>query len=708
MRRRQPHNRSLPTGTAATGLLVLTLLAGCTGGETGLLDPEGARTVQQALVVSEPVPLAQSGPQAVSGAIAADSVAWVSLPPGTVPDGEWVSVNHRGTGAGRTAFLINGGIDPIAIPAAVGDTLDIVIQRVSLPPLQFFIVVPPWIPPIIVRTDPPKRKIDVPLTFAPYVVFSEPMDERTITTASVQLLRGGQAVAGSVTLAADGIRAYFEPDDRLRDTTEYVLRVTTDVADRAGDQLEAALEIEFTTELGPPPVAAVSVRPDTATIVRVSSLEMAAIVTDSTGTVLTGREVTWSSSDETVAYVASNGVVAAIGGWQGPRRTVTITATVEGVSGRAEITVGPIAFASVTAGIYHTCALTAAGRAYCWGSNWWGHLGIAPEECSFYNNEGEHACAVVPHMVWPGLRLPHFTELGLGNSFTCALDTGGAVYCWGLVPPEPSLRAPLRMAEGISFTTVSAGERHACALTVTGSVYCWGSNASGQLGDGSRTDRNDPVLVLGGLTFTELSAGKWRHTCGVTAEGNAYCWGRNFQGQLGNGQSGPDQLAPVAVTGGLRYTALAPGQSHTCGLTSTGSAYCWGSNSSGELGNGESGTMVNPAPVAVTGDLTFVSLSSGSDFSCGLTTTGKAFCWGANKVGQLGNGNTRNSDTPTAVSGSITFTSISVGAMHVCGRASDSGLYCWGMNGGGALGIGGTSLWITDLEASPVLVLGSR
>src|SRR5439155_1100776 len=182
----------------------------------------------------------------------------------------------------------------------------------------------------------------------------------------------------------------------------------------------------------------------------------------------------------------------------------------------------------------------------------------------------------------------------------------------------------------------------------------------GQLGDGtSGTDRLTPVAVSGGLTFAAVSAGQFYHTCGVTTSAAAYCWGQNGSGQLGSGTT-TSSLIPVAVSGGLTFAAVSAGASETCGVTTSGAAYCWGYNGYGELGTGTTtGSLI---PVAVSGGLTFAAVSVGGAGStigphtCGVTPGGAAYCWGYNGYGQLGDGTSgTNRLTPIAVSGGLTF-----------------------------------------------------
>jgi hypothetical protein len=175
------------------------------------------------------------------------------------------------------------------------------------------------------------------------------------------------------------------------------------------------------------------------------------------------------------------------------------------------------------------------------------------------------------------------------------------------------------------------------------------------------------------LTFASVSAGG-NHTCGVTTSGAAYCWGWDFYGQLGNGSGDDDQLNPVPVSGGLSFASVSAGSEHTCGVTTSGAAYCWGIGSGGQLGNGTPGDRSTPVPVS--GGHVFASVSANTNHSCGVTTSGAAFCWGKGFSGQLGNGSQNDHPTPVAVSDGLTFASIDVGGDHTCGVATNGTVYC--------------------------------
>jgi len=285
---------------------------------------------------------------------------------------------------------------------------------------------------------------------------------------------------------------------------------------------------------------------------------------------------------------------------------------------------------------------------------------------------------------------------------------GGGGGTGGTQPPGQEFYAsPVRVSETLEFTTLAAGYHHTCAVTTSGDTYCWGSNEYDQLGssalmescsDGIFACSGTPVLVDGGHSFTQLAAGI-RHTCALDTSGDAYCWGFGLGGQLGDGLRA-NSREPVAVAGGLKFTTIAAtgASGATCGLTSVGDAWCWGINSSGSLGNGSAtdGAHV-PAPVATS--LRFVSFSINQNNACAVSTTRDALCWGSNWYGQLGvgsaggDGGIANSYVPVAVLGGIKFDQIGAGGSHSCALQSGGAVYCWGL--GDTLGIAGADGYVS-------------
>jgi alpha-tubulin suppressor-like RCC1 family protein len=345
----------------------------------------------------------------------------------------------------------------------------------------------------------------------------------------------------------------------------------------------------------------------------------------------------------------------------------------------------------LAAGIHHACAITDAGLVWCWGGGSNGQLG-----------DGTMADRSTPTPV-PGLS--GVSGLAAGAYHTCAVRAG-EVYCWGWdgdgqvagSPTSNNVTAPVKVAGLGRVKKVTAGYSHTCALTSAGDVYCWGSNADGQLGLGTVVTSSSPARLPGLSDIVDIAAGQ-DHTCAVRAAGGVVCWGKNGFGQAGSGTSTVTTPTPMPGLTGVAAIRVASGTRHTCVVTESGSAWCWGANDAGQLGNGT--TAVSGTPSLVTGLAGVAELAGGLAHTCALITSGGAACWGYNLWGQLGDGTVLGRQVATAVADSATFTSLAAGWQHTCAGTVSGGVRCWGYNQRGQLGNGSSG---TDPVPSPVTV----
>jgi alpha-tubulin suppressor-like RCC1 family protein len=369
-------------------------------------------------------------------------------------------------------------------------------------------------------------------------------------------------------------------------------------------------------------------------------------------------------------------------GQLGDGTTTTSTSPVAVAGGRT--------FVDIDASGTHTCALTVTGAIFCWGLNGSGQLGNGST-----GGQSSVPVAVAGANEFVSIATQANLSSGVWTSATCALSAAGDAFCWGTNASgqlgdgtTTSRNIPGIVSPVARFVRIAGGTSHACALSSTGTVYCWGDNSSGQLGDGSYAFQSTPVPVTGSTPWKAVSA-VGTSSCGLSNTGTSYCWGNNVFGQLGIGTM-PFRTTPVAVAGGVSYTSLAAGLSSTCGISAS-TVRCWGSNASGELGVGTA-SAPRSTPALVAGSNSYNQVTVGERFACALATTGSSpFCWGANDRGQLGDGTTVNKSVPTAVSGAPVFTSIVAGLRSSCGRGTTGAVQCWGWNGFGQLGDGTTT-----------------
>ena len=323
---------------------------------------------------------------------------------------------------------------------------------------------------------------------------------------------------------------------------------------------------------------------------------------------------------------------------------------------------------AVAAGFAHACTLGVDGAVSCWGTNAYGQLG-----------DGGTDNRDAPGPVAGGLA---FQSISIGHGHGCGVTADGAIHCWGrngygeLGDGSTTNRAePVAVAGDLTFASVAAGTNHTCALTADGEAYCWGLSSSGQLGVAAGSSSATPVRVPADTRFESIAAGI-DHTCALASNGRATCWGSNDSRELGDSTRALGSTQPDEVLGGRRFEMISAGSNRTCGVTSGEDAYCWGNNNYGALGDGTDERRGEPTEVS--GGHDFSAVSTGGVHTCALTEDEEAYCWGLNTFGQLGDGTTTNHMEPVAVTGGHTFVSISAGPYGTCAVTTAGDVYCWG------------------------------
>lgn len=406
----------------------------------------------------------------------------------------------------------------------------------------------------------------------------------------------------------------------------------------------------------------------------------------------------------------------------------------------------------IVAGLNASCYLTDTGDIYCYG---WGERDLL----------GGSGNTAVPQRIAHPNDL-HWTDLDTNESQGCAIDTNQDMYCWGRgdygqngdgVKADNS--APNIVSGSHKWKDVAVGNFFACGVTVDGDGYCWGRAAEGRLGNGTATgDLTTPGTISGGIVWKQIDAGE-AFACGLDISGNAYCWGRNVEGQLGVGYSSTREETPQTVQGSIVFSSISVGRD-VCGVTSDNTLLCWGLLSTSDSGGGTVIVPKRESPTPMGPGISWAKVTNGRGTDCGLDTTGNAYCWGEGDLGQRGDGANNNTEsTPQLVSGNYKFKDISSGSNHVsalthpdlhrvnlavgwgedseyglgndsatddesiprlaygridwwqydpganhgCGITFDQDMYCWGNNGGGQLGINSTTT-----SQTPALVNGGH
>lgn len=536
---------------------------------------------------------------------------------------------------------------------------------------------------------------------------------------------------------------------------------------RAHATVEVGVEARATGS----PVATVEVSPASARLAVGSTLALSATARDASGRPITTMPVEWRV--DTAGHAAMSGTGELLGISEGPAQ---VQATIGGVSGSAPIEifdtavrveVTPPTTDRLVGSVVQLQARafglsgTELQREISWSSSDPAVVSVDATGRATLRGPGiaqvtAHADDATGSSSFNATEV-RFTSVTAAANKTCALDDAGQPWCWGMGVGS----TPWPEATPLRFAAFTLGYAHGCGLTAAGEAWCAGNNDAGQLGNGSTQAVSSFVQVTGGLTFSQLVAGA-DATCGLTSAGVAWCWGANDGGQLGTGDR-VETHVPVPVAGGHTFVRLQtshdawyegatcgvtssgeawcwgmmmPGDGsnepsdlpvqvagtgwvdvktsfirtradqtwgHACGVDTAGSASCWGTNLNGAFGNGQSiGGSALPTPVSGGHSFAeiFTSVSPNSGFSCGRTASGSLYCWGRSDSGPVQLAAVA-STVPVQVPGGLSFTSVALGSNHLCGLDTRSKLYCWGRNQLGQVGNDAASTFTT-----PTLVLG--
>ena len=570
------------------------------------------------------------------------------------------------------------------------------------------------------------------------------------------------------------------PDDSIvtwtsSDTTKAVVSATGLVTGRAQGSVTISAQVDsaisHATFTLPEPVTKVTMSAHVDTL-RQDSAFSVTIVELGTANDTLSRLPTWTSSDTSVAKISTNVTQATIGGYKAGR--AVIRAQVGSVFDSCVVVVVRPSVAVIqlapaldtlladslvvyTSTVKDSVGVTLNGRTVTWASADTGiatvtpsgiatahgagttyiratadsrtdsakivsirptvtTLALRPDSGHFLARQSIQLTALMTDSVGDSLVRPvTWTSLAPG---TASVTSTGLVT--GIAAGAANIRAQIDARVDTAHLTVDTVFAHpveirssasfACVRNADGHVACWGANQAGETGHLPEATPCDtliscigtPTAVSGGLAFTSIVTGG-THTCGLVSGGQAYCWGLANYGQVGNGPSvscgaGQCTQGPIALNGGLTFLSLSAGQDFTCGIATDSTAWCWGFNGDYQLGGDSVNAGAHNAPIPVYGNHKFARIALGALHACGITGDGTAYCWGKNGEGEVGidSMNPGGADyqirVPTPVLGNHTFTDIVSGWYHTCGLVADGTTYCWGSNGYGMLGNGTTDV----------------
>jgi alpha-tubulin suppressor-like RCC1 family protein len=434
--------------------------------------------------------------------------------------------------------------------------------------------------------------------------------------------------------------------------------------------------------LGPNDVASVEIGGTKKTMALGDTTYFYALLKNKSGDQLFDRNVRWTSSNANVASISPFAPEHDPTSLLSARLVITgvgesiVTATSEGKS--ASITIVAFRYHAVFTGIEPQNPIIAIGDKFAWN-------------VTVLDTQGN---PFPEKLAW---RSDNPSVVTVDDGRLSARSVGSAYIALGFDEPlSPSQYVQVVQQVPIgTITSLTSNYRTGCTVNNAGAAFCWGDGTEGQLANGDfglyppvgvGKSAMIPVPIPGGITFSAISPSVF-HTCGLSTTGAAYCWGRNSAGELGEGRTDPQKVRPMPVLGGHTFVTLGTGSHYTCGLDDAGAAYCWGNNAYPDFSYAGS-FVTSYVPVAVPGGLVFASLSAGFKHVCGITTDGATYCWGRNASGELGDGSTADHATPVLVGGGVSFVQVSAGERATCGLTSAGEADCWGANSAGQLGDG--------------------
>ena len=345
---------------------------------------------------------------------------------------------------------------------------------------------------------------------------------------------------------------------------------------------------------------------------------------------------------------------------------------------------------SVSAGFQHTCGIRDDATMWCWGDNNYGQLGDGRDTSS------RRPVQVDGHS-WTTVSTTS------GGMDTCGIRANGGLWCWGDNTAAQIRRygaaayeRPVRAGGPAAWTSVAAGTWHTCGVRDDGSLWCWGWNRHGALGYRTANAYSGPRMVGANTDWADVAAADG-HTCATRTDGTLWCWGWNLFGQIGQGTTKSSYRHPSQVGSAISWATIAAGGRQTCATQIDGTAWCWGRNENGQLGDGTTTDRSLPTEVA---SGSWARLSEGEDHTCGIHTDGTAWCWGNNTDGADGDGTTTDQLTPVEVGIGYTWNDITAGGNHSVATASDGTGWSWGFNASGQLGDGTHKTRLAPVEVT--------